>query len=214
MLDALEGGRLVHLDVWAATVGGPCLSGSGAYGHTIAVAPEKSGTKWLVADPWCSPAKWVWWEESRLRSGAEEWGRRVLSTATGGLPPVGSAEWRVRVALLAKVLMSRWNPDHPAPDPGDSPDTGGAQSVLFTVTAAHEDDDMPTLYSVGAVYRTLPVGTRVFDKPGGSQVGSISNASTVYRLTAKEAKGTPSWYLIDGGGVDGVMRWVYAGDLD
>ena len=39
-LAALQEGHLVHLDVWHASVGGPCLSGSGAYGHTIVVAPD------------------------------------------------------------------------------------------------------------------------------------------------------------------------------
>ena len=38
----LEAGRLVHLDVWAASAAGPCLVGDGGYGHTIAVAPEQS----------------------------------------------------------------------------------------------------------------------------------------------------------------------------
>ena len=40
-LDDLAAGRLVMLDVWHAAAGGPCLSGSGAYGHTLAVAPEQ-----------------------------------------------------------------------------------------------------------------------------------------------------------------------------
>src|SRR5262245_4263269 len=30
----LKAGHFVHLDVWAASVRGVCLSGSGAYGHT------------------------------------------------------------------------------------------------------------------------------------------------------------------------------------
>ena len=43
VLADLAAGRLVHLDVWHATVGGPCLSGSGGYGHTMAVAPGAIG---------------------------------------------------------------------------------------------------------------------------------------------------------------------------
>ena len=137
VLSDLRAGRLVHLDVWHATAGGPCLSGSGAYGHTMAVAPEYDGSsKWLVADPWCSPGKWTWWPESKLKAGAEEWGRRVLYTATGGMPPWGTPAWRKRLAELAKLLMSRWDPGHPAPDPGDNPDTGGAQAVMYTTTKA------------------------------------------------------------------------------
>ena len=44
----LDAGRAVQLDVWHATAGGPCLSGSGAYGHSMAVAPERSGSRLLV----------------------------------------------------------------------------------------------------------------------------------------------------------------------
>ena len=47
---------MVMLDVWHASTGGPCLSGSGAYGHTMIVAPERSGADWLTSDPWCKPA--------------------------------------------------------------------------------------------------------------------------------------------------------------
>src|SRR5262245_22800353 len=73
----LRAGRLVHLDVRHATVGGPCLSGSGAYGHTMAVAPEASGSRWLVADPWCSPPNWQWVEAAKLQAGAERWASEV-----------------------------------------------------------------------------------------------------------------------------------------
>src|SRR5262249_48255310 len=86
VLDALTAGRLVHLDVWhAATAPAPgiCLSGSGAYGHTIAVLPDCKDGSWLVADPWCNPPKWGRVPEANLKKGAEEWGRRVYQTAGG-----------------------------------------------------------------------------------------------------------------------------------
>lgn len=151
VLDDLRAGRLVHLDVWHAAVGGPCLSGSGAYGHTIAVAPEsrdKDGdTEWLVADPWCKPPTWAWVRQGRLRDGAEEWGRRVTREAetNGPLPPAGVDRQR-RLSAAARRLMKRHYPGAEAPGMpwtnDDEYDTGGADgapravSVLFTTTKA------------------------------------------------------------------------------
>ena len=147
-IDDLEGGRLVHLDVWAAACAGPCLSGSGEYGHTIAVAPEKSGTRWLTCDPWCSPPKWTWWEEALLRAGAETWGGMCYSGATAGMaaPSVTESILRALMRLAAKRLMSQYRPDFPAvirpPDTG-----GGAGRIMFTTTSAPpsetEEGEMP-----------------------------------------------------------------------
>ena len=51
-LDLLLDGHLVHIDVWHQTTGGPCMSGSGRYGHTMAIAPEQSSSgKWLCQRP-------------------------------------------------------------------------------------------------------------------------------------------------------------------
>jgi len=127
----LKAGRLVHIDVWHATCGGPCLSGSGGYGHTMAVAPERSGTSWLVADPWCNPPKWTWWPEAKLRAGAEEWGRRVYGRvfardATGA---------ETAVQEVVRELMEEFYPGHEDPDPEPTDevvDTGGGQKILFT----------------------------------------------------------------------------------
>lgn len=135
----LRAGRLVHIDVWHAAAGGPCLSGSGAYGHTMAVAPEANASRWLVSDPWCSPGSWQWWESSRLQAGAEEWGRRVSKEATGGrgwhgLPPI-------LLARIIRELMSRWRPDLPAT--GGEAEIHGAPGgpILYTRTAAHGADE-------------------------------------------------------------------------
>lgn len=136
-LEDLAAGRLVHLDVWAASVGGPCLSGDGGYGHTIAVAPERSGTRWLTADPWCSPGHWVWWDEALLRAGAEDWGGMTYSAATAGRRgPIREAVLIALMRLAAKRLMTAHRPDLRAivwPH-----DTGGAGGrIMYTTTAAH-----------------------------------------------------------------------------
>ena len=86
-VDDLEDGRLVHLDVWAAAMApAGCPSGTGQYGHTIAVAPEQSGTRWLVSDPWCSPPKWAWIDEVLLREAP----RRGAACATARPPRAGA----------------------------------------------------------------------------------------------------------------------------
>ncbi len=103
----LDVGRCLQLDVWHAAAQGPCLSGSGAYGHTMAVAPERSGTRWLVADPWCSPARWTWWEESLLRAGAEKLGTQAYSAATAGPRGVrNERELIERMRPAMRVLMT------------------------------------------------------------------------------------------------------------
>jgi hypothetical protein len=142
----LNAGRLVHLDVWAAAVGstGMCLSGSGAYGHTIAVAPEKNATRWLTADPWCSPPKWQWCEAAKLQKGAETWAGQVRAEQTKG-PPGPIAE-------IIRRLMTRWTPEHPREDPPDPPETAGG-SIYYTTTAAHpagEGSDMARFVNVNS----------------------------------------------------------------
>ena len=139
-LDDLEDGRLVHLDVWAQACAGPCLSGTGAYGHTIAVAPEKSGTRWLTSDPWCSPPKWTWWEEALLEAGAETWGGMCYAGATAGMRWTGDERaLRALMRLAAKRLMSLYRPDAPAAVPPSS-DTGGSGRIMFTTTSAPDPD--------------------------------------------------------------------------
>ena len=154
----LQAGRMVHLDVWHASVGGPCLSGSGTYGHTMAVAPDKNADGWAVADPWCNPGAWHRVTEAKLRAGAEEWGRRVYSSATAGRADwhdLSRADQLVLLRLAAKALMTQYHPGNPAPMDWmpHGADTGGG-SILYTTTkanpkgsAAAEDPTMDHRYA-------------------------------------------------------------------
>jgi hypothetical protein len=108
------------------------------------VLPDQhSDGRWKVADPWCSPAKWSWWSESKLRAGAEEWGRRVYGAAAleADYPADSSGPRDPRVlAIVARVarrMMSLSYPGHETTMPNPPPaDTGGGQAILFTRTAA------------------------------------------------------------------------------
>lgn len=217
-LDDLREFRGVNLDVWHATVGGPCLSGSGAYGHNIYVHPDYNADGWAVGDPWCTNG-YHRVSESKLRSGAERWGSEVYGRALdesdypSGGPGPRDPRVLLIVARIAKRLMSEAYPGGPMGRLIKA-DTGGG-AILYTAThPLTEVDEMPPLYSTGGVSRVIPSGTPVYDKPGGTKTGTIGSGSVVYRLIAKEASGSPSWYLIDGGGSGGLMRWVYAKDLD
>jgi hypothetical protein len=144
VLADLKAGHLVNLDVWHEACQGPCLSGSGRYGHNIAVAPEKSGTRWLVSDPWCKPARWQWWEESLLRDGAEEWGRRLRAGTAGESTFPTRALYILALAATAKRLMSEANPSEETPPnhlgvttpEGEASETGGPSTVMWTRTKA------------------------------------------------------------------------------
>jgi hypothetical protein len=123
----LRAGRAIVLDVWHAAAGGPCVSGSGAYGHSIAVAPEfhSDGDRVLTCDPWCSPARWDWWAIQKLEHGASVWADQVYGRSTGG-----------PIAGLVRELMTRWRPGREA-SPADVLDTGGAGRILYSRSAAH-----------------------------------------------------------------------------
>jgi hypothetical protein len=150
LLADLRAGKGVHIDVWHAAAGGPCMSGSGGYGHSMYVHPDCEDNKWAVADPWCKPAKFIYWPESKLRAGAEDWGRRVLGRVlgTGGrrwfAPPERTSDNEIWVTLFtqtAKTLMNEWRPGNEAP-PTLEPDilfddeTSGPQPIAYTTTAA------------------------------------------------------------------------------
>jgi len=152
----LREGRLVHLDVWAQAAAGPCLSGTGAYGHTIAVAPEHSGSRWLVADPWCSPGKWTWWEEALLREGAETWGEMCYAGATSGRGKLRTPVLIALMRLAAKRLMSQYRPDAPALVP-PSRATGGSPRIMFTTTGAH--DGAPPAVAEDVMFNVGPTTT-------------------------------------------------------
>lgn len=189
----LKAGRLVHLDVWHALLKGSpaCVSGEGRYGHTIAVAPEQhSDGRWLVSDPWCLPAKWVWISEKTLRIAAEDWGGRVFNGATRGrrtpLPEMGSPELGLILAAMARQLMSQFYPENEAtPSAIPSADTGGPLPVLFTVTAAHPDGGGGGGDVANQVIVSLPrladaaAGVDFYDSPGGARIGEMSKAATI-----------------------------------
>jgi hypothetical protein len=132
-----------------------CPSGTGQYGHTIAVAPEKSGTRWLTSDPWCSPPKWAWIDESLLREASETWGGMCYGEATSGRGSLAEAVLRALMRLAAKRLMSAYRPDAPATvvPPFDTSGSGGR--IMFTTTSAPVSEslevDMPINAAPGLV---------------------------------------------------------------
>lgn len=152
--------RLVMLQVWHATVGGPCLSGSGAYGHGIAVAPEKrvnTHTEWLVADPWCNPPKWAWVREDKLRAGAEEWVRHSASGATGGHTSDPRGIPLARLIRAARDLMTSYYPGHPEPYPQEygPVGAGGPVGVLFASTHPVSGSDDVAINTNGSRIQTV-----------------------------------------------------------
>lgn len=183
----LRAGRLVHLDVWHASTApapGICLSGSGRYGHTIAVLPDCLSGSWLVADPWCKPPEWDRVPESKLRAGAEEWGRRVYSAATseadyptsGAVRLEGGPDGKLAIVRrVARDMMTRYHPggpEDPTPDPVATvegfADTGGAQAILFTRSAALPLETGGTDVSIEFVILEDFSGTVTVDGPGHS----------------------------------------------
>jgi hypothetical protein len=203
LLNDLKAGRLVHIDVWHAAAGGPCLSGSGGYGHTMVVLPDCKDGLWLVCDPWCRPAKWVRWSEAKLKAGAETLGREVYGQArkepdypaTGG--PKDPAVLRI-VARVLKRLMTEAYPTHE----GELTETGGGtQPVLYTVTKARQPGgEMATIILNSGVIETkgiIPIAGRgIYDQPGGAEAGGKVIRNTVAGET-----------LLHLGYVDGGIGW-------
>jgi len=211
-LVALRAGKVVHLDVWHATLGG-CVSGTGAYGHTIAVLPDCADGKWLVGDPWCLPGTgYRRISESTLRSASEAWGRKVIQS-TGGPVLRLDPKWRLLIAVVAKRLMSEHFPGDDDPDEPPA-DTGGPQPILFTTTNVQPlkgTADMDDLFNAGKMQRQLPSGTDLFDEPNGTKTGDLpaaSAANVVFTIVAQTAD--ENWWLVDGGGEGKKMSWVKA----
>lgn len=146
----LEAGRAVMLQVWHATTGKVCVSGSGAYGHGMTVLPKQrmndGQREWYVADPWCNPPKWAWVRESKLKAGAEEW---VKHSASGAIGTYGD-RWpdpnSIPLGTLresARKLMTRYNPGNPSPFLFAGGVAGPkSPGVLFVSTAAHKEGDV------------------------------------------------------------------------
>jgi hypothetical protein len=202
LLGHLRDGHLVHVDVWHASVGGPCLSGSGAYGHTMVILPTLTGSNWKVSDPWCSPAKWSNVSEAKLKAGAEEWGRRVYGAAAleADYPADSSGPRDPRVLVvvsrIVRRLMSLSYPGHETTMPNPPPaDTGGGQPILFTFATSYP----PTAggsttggTAVGIYYnparwaitKDLPV---YLDTSGAFKVTTLKAGAVITSLGAKAA---------------------------
>ena len=156
----LDDGRTVHLDVWHAAVGGPCLSGSGGYGHTIAVLPDHNADGWAVGDPWCTDG-WHRVSQAKLQAGAEAWGGQVwgLAAQEADWPSGGPIDPRDALVLLIVARIVRRLVDRNRPgregrlEPVDPPDTGGAQPIMYTTTKVPtaEGDDVRFINSEGYV---------------------------------------------------------------
>jgi hypothetical protein len=200
-VDDLGDGRLVHLDVWAADCAGPCCDSE--CGHTIAVAPEKSGTRWLTCDPWCSPPKWAWWDEALLRQGAETWGGQVYGAATAGLRWTGDERaLRALMRLAGKRLMGLYRPDFPAAIRPFADTAGADGRIMFTTTGAptaelEETTDMPINAAPGLVTgirARVAKGVDWFKDPNLTQRGGSmsSDADVVY-------VGAPVGETVEGG---------------
>ena len=204
-LDDLKDNRAVHLDVWHASVGGPCLSSSGSYGHTMIVLPDYTSAGYLVGDPWCTDG-YHRVTTSKLRAGAERWGSEVYGRAaeepdwpTGGADP-RSELVRAIVRRIVKRLMSEAYPDGP---PGElrHPETAGG-AILYTVTHAIEADDMGTPFEItgspiiGKATTTKPIS--LIPTEGGDFVAlDVGTVRNVFALTT-----------ISGGTYDGSAAYL------
>jgi hypothetical protein len=213
-LSDLAAGRLVHLDVWAATLGGVCLSGAGGYGHTIAVLPDCESNAWLVSDPWCSPPKWARVSESKLRAGAEEWGRRIYGQATGGQRWMGNeAALIAAMRLAARRLMGQFHAGGDEDRSADPGDTGGGGRIMFTVTVAQPlkgDDVAGTMFessggAIGELVTKRDVG--IIPTHGGDyypvQTGWRRNVYQTVTIGDGKYAGSPAYLVkIPGGAKD------------
>jgi len=148
---SLKAGYMVHLDVWHAAMDAGCISGSGAYGHTIAIVPDHDGSGWLVGDPWCTNGyKRV--STSDLRNGAEEWGRRVYGAARAepDYPPTGGPRDPIVLVIVARIVKRLMDLSYPGHERyiKQYPETSGAQPILYTRTHARalEGADMGPMF--------------------------------------------------------------------
>lgn len=180
-LDELWDGRGLMLQVWHATTGGPCLSGSGQYGHGMFIAAEQrldddGSRQWLVSDPWCKPPSWAWVDQSRLKAGAEDWAQRCAREVGGARAHDIRDLPLVLVKIAARLLMYRWTPGHPAIDDEAGPGIGvggpGSPGILYASTDEYarwggSDMAIQAPESLTSDYTlTLPEGTAYFTDSG------------------------------------------------
>jgi len=204
---ALREGRGVNLDVWHALLFSGCISGGGRYGHNIYVHPDFDGSKWLVSDPWCLPAKWVRISEAELRKAAEDWGRRVREQ-TGMREPTVTL---LRVA--ARLLMRLYQPGREMPvseDTVDDPeDTGGYLPIMFTTTnrqplatSGGTDDVGPTFKPTSAAIgkATVTADVSIIACSDGefhdTTVGLVRNVYELVTITDGKYKGDPAYLVV------------------
>ena len=215
-LEDLRSWRAVHIDVWHATVGGPCLSGSGSYGHTMIVLPDHNASGWLVGDPWCTDG-YHRVTESKLRAGAERWESEVYGRAaeepdypTGGADPRDPAVLAI-VRRIVKRLMSSAYPGSP---PGElrHPDTGGG-SVLYTVTHARAPEiDMGPFFTptnkIGVATVTSDNANMISTADGEFhpvERGYVRNVSAIVKMTDGTYTGQEAYLVSVGDGESGLL---------
>ena len=215
-LDDLRSWRAVHLDVWHATVGGPCLSGSGSYGHTMIVLPDHNASGWLVGDPWCTDG-YHRVTESKLRAGAERWGSEVFGRAaeepdypTGGRP----TDPRV-LAIVRRIVKRLMSEAYPGGPPGElryPPDTGGG-SILFTVTHARAPE-----VAVGPFFSpSTSIGVATVASDNANLIacadgeyhpvarGYVRNVAALVKMTDGKYAGDDAYLVSIGGGESGLL---------
>jgi len=171
LVEDRDRGWFVSVDVWYASLPDRCQQ-SGNFGHTIGIAPENNGTKWLVGDPLCAEGQWKWMEAADIKAAAENWGTRILNgTSSKTHGPDGEGE------RLSPV------------------DTGGAVPIRYT-TAVEEavalkvTDQKPRLLDVAGGVKLYDVNgqptAQVYSpitqglSPFASMIGKTVAARAVY----------------------------------
>lgn len=205
----LRAGRFVHLDVWAAAMGG-CLSGDGGYGHTVAVLPDCLDGAWLVADPWCSPGKWQRITESKLRAGAETWGGEVYGAAAleADYPTAGADTTDPLVLAIVRRIVDRLMelnyPD--GPQGRIRFETGGGGPILYTITAAHEPESAMIDIEVAA---NTP---QLVDLPAGADILELDGSKRLENTAARNGVLSPFGTHSQGGTAMRAIYWTRGGD--
>lgn len=111
-----ELGWFVCVDVWYADL--PMrVQQSASFGHTMGIAPETNRAgKWLVSDPLRSD--WVWMDPIGIKLAAEEWGRRILSGASGKTHGPGDTGGAVPIRYTTAIEVHMANYTAPANEIG------------------------------------------------------------------------------------------------
>lgn len=116
----------------------------------------------------------------------------------------GPSWWPWSLLLSAAAALEPWGEGDPRGR------LGFGKLYMGIGPSTQPEDDLMKLYATGGKTRTFAKGTPTFEEPGGAQTGTITDDRAVFKLAAKDKADKPSFYLLDGGGEDGVMRWVRA----